>query len=105
MTGIRHCRPGNSFYSVSYIKMMANSSSNSLVDRFPHLQREIRRLLDQDSGFSQLNEDYELLLRSLSDNSQYSAGDREDLVSLKISLEAEALEKLSRSSAWKMGYG
>jgi len=85
--------------------MMANSSSISLVDRFPHLQREIRRLLDQDSGFGQLNEDYELLLRSLSDNSQFSAGDREDLVSLKTSLEAEALEKLSRSSAWKMGYG
>ena len=80
---------------------MANSPSLSLIDRFPHLQREILRLLDQDSGFSQLNEDYELLLRSLADGNQCSVGDRQDLINLKTSLEVEALERLSRTSTRK----
>ena len=84
---------------------MANLSPMPLVDRFPHLQREIRRLAEQDSGFRQLNDDYELLLRSLADSDRGTAGDREELVSLKTLLEAEALEKLSRASAWKMGRG
>ena len=76
-----------------------------LVDRFPHLQREIRHLAERDSGFRQLNDDYELLLRSLADTSPGSVGDREELVSLKASLEVEALEKLSRTSVWKKGHG
>jgi len=84
---------------------MANSSSLSLIDRFPHLQREILRLLDHDSGFSQLNEDYELLLRSLADGSQCSVGDRQDLMNLKTSLEVEALERLSRTSTRKKNLG
>jgi hypothetical protein len=81
--------------------MIANSSTPSLADRFPHLQREIRRLAEQDSSFRQLNDDYELLLRSLENSSPGLVGDQEDMISLKTSLEAEALEKLSRASAWK----
>jgi len=56
---------------------MANSSSLSLIDRFPHLQREILRLLDQDSGFSQLN--YRRVFRNLEtgshDQGSYTARD------------------------------
>ena len=77
--------------------MITHSSPMSLADRFPQLQREIRRLAEQDSGFRQLNDDYELLLRSLGDSRLGTAGDREDLISLKATLEAEALEKLSRT--------
>ena len=85
--------------------MMASTSPMPLIDRFPHLQREIRRLAEQDSGFRQLNEEYELLLRSLADKSTVAVGDREELVSLKTTLEAEALERLSRISVWRKSHG
>jgi len=81
--------------------MIANFSAFTLTDRFPHLRREIRRLAEQDSGFSQLNDDYELLLRSFEQNSPGAVGDEEEMMHLKTSLEAEALEKLSRTSTWK----
>jgi hypothetical protein len=106
MSGIWQSLARSSLFTQFAIKrMMANTSPIPLVDRFPHLQREIQHLFDHDSGFRHLNEDYELLLRSLANSSEDAAGDREDLVSLKTSLEAEALEKLSRASAWKMGRG
>ena len=76
--------------------MIAHSSTLSLVDRFPHLQREIDRLAEQDSSFRQLNDDYELLLRSLEKASPGRVGDKEDMIYLKTTLEAEALERLSR---------
>jgi hypothetical protein len=81
--------------------MIANSSTLSLADRFPHLQQEIRRLAELDSSFRQLNDDYELLLRSLEKTSPGGIGDKEDMLYLKTSLEAEALEKLSRKSERK----
>jgi len=77
--------------------MMTNSLAMPLVDRFPHLHREIRSLSEMDSDFRQLNDDYELLLRSLADSSLGTGRDREELVSLKTALEAEVLERLSRT--------
>jgi hypothetical protein len=67
-----------------------------LIDRFPHLQREIRMLAEQDQEFRQLSNDYELLIQSLRDKNLQGAGDREELISLKTSLEFEALEILSQ---------
>jgi hypothetical protein len=81
--------------------MIANSSTPSLVERFPNLQREIRRLAEHDSSFRQLNDDYELLLRSLERTSPARVGDKEDMIYLKTTLEAEALERLSRVSERK----
>jgi hypothetical protein len=78
--------------------MITNSSTPSLDERFPNLQREIRRLAEHDSSFRQLNDDYELLLRSLETTGLGKVGDKEDLIYLKTSLEAEALERLSRVS-------
>jgi hypothetical protein len=77
--------------------MIEAKTTNSLLDRFPHLRREIHLLLRRNSGFKQLNEDYALLIRSLS-NSQFEAeGDREEMVNLKKALELEALELLTQT--------
>jgi len=78
--------------------MISVVSPNSLDDRFPHLQKEIRRLAQRNEGFRQLNDDYELLLRSLETTKPDAAGDRVELIRLKTSLEAEALEMLSQTS-------
>ena len=106
MAGIGHHQARTSRYYSKFLKqMIANSSTLSLLERFPHLQREIRRLAEHDSSFRQLNEDYELLLRSIENSNPGSVGDKEDMISLKTSLEAEALEKLSRTSTWKLNQG
>jgi hypothetical protein len=70
----------------------------SLNDRFPHLRKEIQFLERRDAGFRQLREDYELLLRSLEVTKPGDEGDREEMIRLKTSLEAEALEMLSQVS-------
>jgi hypothetical protein len=72
-------------------------SPNSLLDRFPHLQREICLLVKQDPGFRQLSTDYELLTRSLRDTRPEANDDREEIIGLKTSLEVEALEMLSQA--------
>jgi hypothetical protein len=76
--------------------MISVVSPNSLDDRFPHLQKEIQRLAQRNEGFRQLSDDYELLLRSLEVTKPDAEGDRVELVRLKTSLEAEALEMLSQ---------
>jgi len=78
--------------------MISVISPNSLDDRFPHLQKEIRRLAQRNEGFRQLSDDYELLLRSLEVTKSDAEGDRAELIRLKTSLEAEALEILSQTS-------
>jgi uncharacterized protein YdcH (DUF465 family) len=79
---------------------MANQTTRlSLTDRFPHLQQEIRHLAEQDSGFRQLFDDYELLTRSIGDANPEADRDLEEMISLKTSLEVEALEILSQVSA------
>jgi hypothetical protein len=106
VAGIWQCLArSNTFIQFVISRTMANTSLIPLIDRFPHLQREIQRLFAHDSGFRQLNEDYELLLRSLVDSSQDDGGDREELVSLKTTLEAEALERLSRVNVWSRSHG
>ena len=45
-----------------------------------------------------MSEDYELLLRSLEVTKPGDEGDREEMIRLKTSLEAEALEMLSQIS-------
>lgn len=70
----------------------------SLNDRFPHLRKEIQFLAQRDAGFRQLSDDYELLLRSLEVTKPDAEGDRVELIRLKTSLEAEALEMLSQVS-------
>ena len=71
-------------------------SPNSLNDRFPHLQKEIQRLAQRNEGFRQLSDDYALLVRSLDVTKPDAEGDRVELIRLKTSLEAEALEILSQ---------
>lgn len=73
-------------------------SPNSLNDRFPHLQKEIQRLVQRNEGFRQLSDDYALLLRSLDVTEPDTEGDKAELIGLKTSLEAEALEMLSQVS-------
>ena len=77
--------------------MISVTSPNSLNDRFPHLQKEIQRLAQRNEGFRQLSDDYELLLRSLGVTKPDAEGDRAELIRLKTSLEAEALEILSQA--------
>jgi hypothetical protein len=68
----------------------------SLNDRFPHLRKEIQLLVQRNADFRQLSDDYELLLRSLEVTKPDADGDRVEMISLKTSLEAEALEMLSQ---------
>ena len=78
---------------------MNNSTlPTSLSDRFPHLQIEIQLLAERNSGFRQLSDDYDLLLRSLEVTEPGDEADREEMISLKTSLEVEALEMLSQVS-------
>jgi hypothetical protein len=77
--------------------MISVVSPNSLDDRFPHLQKEIQRLTQRNEGFRQLSDDYELLLRSLEATKPDAEGDRVELIRLKTTLEAEALEMLSQT--------
>ena len=67
-----------------------------LDERFPHLRKEIRFLAQRNEGFRQLSDDYELLLRSLGVTQADAEGDRVEMIRLKTSLEAEALEILSQ---------
>ena len=77
--------------------MISVTSPSSLNDRFPHLQKEIQRLAQRNEGFRQLSDDYELLLQSLEVTKPDAEGDRVELIRLKTSLEAEALEILSQA--------
>jgi len=77
--------------------MTTQTTRKSLTDRFPHLQQKIRHLANQDPGFRQLFDDYELLTRSIGDVDLGADGDLEEMISLKTSLEVEALEKLSQA--------
>jgi len=79
--------------------MVNQTTRLSLADRFPHLQQEIRHLAEQDAGFRQLFDDYEFLTRSISDTDPVAESDLEEMISLKTSLEVEALEILSQVSA------
>ena len=79
--------------------MTTQTSRISLTDRFPHLRHEIRHLAEQDSDFRQLFDDYELLTRSISDVDPGADGDLKEMISLKTSLEAEALEILSQAGS------
>lgn len=73
----------------------------SLTDRFPHLRKEIRHLAEQDPGFRQLFDDYELLTWSIGNVIQDAGEDLEEMISLKTSLEVEALEILSQADSMR----
>lgn len=73
----------------------------SLTDRFPHLRKEIRHLAEQDPGFRQLFDDYELLTCSIGNVIQDAGEDLEEMISLKTSLEVEALEILSQADSMR----
>lgn len=73
----------------------------SLTDRFPHLRKEIRHLAEENPGFRQLFEDYELLTRSIGNVIQDAGEDLEEMISLKTSLEVEALEILSQADSMR----
>lgn len=71
----------------------------TLLERFPHLQHEISLLSERDPGFRQLSDDFELLVQSLGDpafQATEDKKDKEEMISLKTSLEFEALELLSQ---------
>ena len=74
--------------------MVLKRMPSSLETRFPRLQHEIRLLLEGNSEFQQLSDDYELLIESLAAAEFGSNHDREEILKLKASLEFEALEKL-----------
>ncbi len=70
-----------------------------MLERFPHLQHEISLLSERDPGFRQLSDDFELLVQSLGDPAFQATEDKKDMeemMSLKTSLEFEALELLSQ---------
>jgi hypothetical protein len=68
----------------------------TLLERFPYLQHEISLLSKRDPGFRQLSNDFELLVQSLEDPTLHALEDKEEMISLKTSLECEALELLSQ---------
>ena len=74
-----------------------------LVERFPHLEPDIRGLAKTDSSFVQLCDEYRLLIRSIEDVDQEANGDRKELQELKAVLELEALELLSQLHGRKRG--
>ena len=75
--------------------MAGHANHNALAERFPHLRHAIDHLAEQDPGFRQLSEDYDLLIRTLSDHALTVEKDREEIIALKSSLELEALDRLS----------
>ena len=80
--------------------MAGKRQTKLLVERFPHLRDEINHLLECDLEFSQLSDDYELLIRTLSDQSLKAEKDREEIIALKGSLEFEVLERLTQAQ-WR----
>ena len=75
--------------------MTGKTKHSALVKRFPHLRGEIDHLIERDLEFSQLSDDYELLIRALSDQSPNADQNREEIITLKDSLEFEVLERLT----------
>ena len=70
----------------------------SLIDRFPHLRHDIHVLAESDPVFQQLVDDYVLLTRSIQNIEAEAGAELEEMMSLKTSLEVEALEILSRAN-------
>lgn len=79
--------------------MVLRKMTESLTQRFPHLEREIRQQAEIDNTFRQLAEDYELLMRALPKERFKTESDRDELIELKSSLEFEALVRLSKNKA------
>jgi len=79
--------------------LVSQLTQKSLTDRFPHLRHEIHDLTETDPGFRQLYADYKLLTRSIQDICAENDGDLQEMITLKTSLEVEALELLSRVSS------
>jgi hypothetical protein len=60
------------------------------------LESELQALAVQDGGFRQLCQDYNDLVYELKNGASYKGNTREDLRSLRTSLEVEILENLTR---------
>ena len=78
--------------------MVPHLVQKSLIDRFPHLRHEIQVLAKADPVFQQLIDDYVLLNRSIQNIEVDTGTELEEMLSLKTSLEVEALEILSRAN-------
>lgn len=76
--------------------MVGKTATRALAERFPHLEGEIDYLFKRNPDFSQLCDDYELLICTLSGRSLKEDQEREELIALKGSLEFEVLELLSQ---------
>lgn len=70
-----------------------------VVTRFPYLESDLQALAGQDGGFRQLCQDYNDLVYELKNGGSYKGNTREDLRSLRTSLEVEILENISRKGA------
>lgn len=78
--------------------MVPHLVQKSLIDRFPHLRHDIHVLAESDPVFQQLVDDYVLLTRSIQNIEAEAGAELEEMMSLKTSLEVEALEILSRAN-------
>ena len=90
--------PGQAYVvsAAKHVQMTAGyTNHNALAERFPHLRRDLAKLVEQDLEFRQLSEDYDLLIRTLSDRTLTGEKDREEIIALKKSLELEVLDRLS----------
>ena len=63
---------------------------------FPHLGQQLAAAAEREPAFLELCEDYSSIMTSIEQMDAANTGDREELLSLKSSLEAEILERVSR---------
>ena len=78
------------------LKVVREEMPGQVVRRFPYLETELHEMVISDEGFRQLCHDYQDLVSALKRINHQSGDTRADLRELKITLEVEILEHVTR---------
>jgi hypothetical protein len=84
-------------YSLEKHMVISTEVPQVAVHRFPHLGEQILARAVADVNFLSLCDDYSSLVSALASVEGGTGENRQELMSLKASLEVEILERLSRS--------
>ena len=78
------------------LKIINMETPGPVIRRFPYLKTELQKMVGKDESFRQLCQDYKDLVRALKRPNKYEGDTRSDLLGLKITLEVEILEQVTR---------
>ena len=78
------------------LKVAREELPGPVVRRFPYLETALHEMAINDESFRQLCHDYQDLVSALEQTSNQSGDTRADLLGLKITLEVEILEQVTR---------